>query len=80
MKLDATIQKTVRIDMEIWLRATKLDLDLPTENQILNHIIKAGIDILEDKGATNESTPPDPIKKNPELVKLVKEEGMESVS
>lgn len=67
------VKKVIRMDAELFKRLAKYaeGVDFPSQNAFYNHIIKAGIDILEDKGAAKESgyTPPDPIKEEPELVK-----------
>ena len=49
MKLDNNIKKTIRMSLDLYARAAKLELDLRSENEIFNHIFKAGIESLEEQ-------------------------------
>ena len=51
MKLDTTVQKTVRMEMDLWLKLGTYakDLELTTENDLLVYLIEEGLGAISEQ-------------------------------
>jgi len=67
MKIKTSIQKTIRFDMDTWLKLIKYAEGVKnrSENELMIEILKAGIKALEEREIDDYiENPPDPIQED----------------
>jgi len=67
MKLSGSVQKSIRIEAPLFVRIANISesLKMASQNELFNHILKAGIEALEEREIDNYiENPPDPIQED----------------